>query len=81
MDSVGVQRGAQHTITDMFVNNEVVFDISADELGKVASLVTATMKPSLYEQKLVDYGCSHNELDGHIADEIIDQCCRVVLDY
>ena len=81
MNSVGVHRRAQHTVTDMFVSKEVVYDISADELGKVASLVTAMMNPSVYDEKLLSYGCSHNELDGHVADEIIYQCCRVVLDY
>lgn len=87
------EHGAEEdNIADMHEYVEPFERLDADKLWVIAEYVLLSMG---YEQKCEmanDYGCSlrdesnlfrkyTDEIIGHVADEILANCCRTVLDY
>lgn len=80
------------SIEAMYRHIEPLEDIAPDKLVTLAIVVLNSMKESAALQIAEDYGCEpygadkycikwSDALIGHIADEILDECCRTVLDF
>ena len=80
------------SIEAMYRHIEPLENIAPDKLVTLAIVVLNSMKESAALQIAEDYGCDPYDEDktfviwsddiiGHVADEILDECCRTVIDF
>lgn len=83
INDVGCRKALQQCVMDSLpCCGEIGWhDVSAEQVLDIAEHIVAILEPAVYDTSLRDYGCNHDGLVGHIADEILMGCCSIVIDY